>query len=350
MTTAIAELPQVSILLVDDRRANLLALEATLERLGQRLVRAESGEEALEAVAKERFAVILMDIRMPGLDGFETTAVLKQREESRHTPIIFISGFAESHHVLRSYASGAVDYILKPIDPDALRSKVNVFVRLRQHQLALERAHAELEERVAARTAELAEANAALAREIVERKAAEARLYERAFHDGLTGLANRSLFMIHLNRALARARRRPEARFAILLMDVDRFKVINDTMGHLAGDALLVAFAARLGGCLREIDTAARFGGDEFAALLDGVDELADAVRLAERVQAAVSLPVDIEGKEVTVSASIGVATSQPGHRRAEDVVRDADAAMYRAKAAGRGRVMVFDSDADPPP
>jgi diguanylate cyclase (GGDEF)-like protein len=336
-------LPRVAVLLVDDRADNLLALEAVLEPLGQRLVRARSGEEALAAVAEEDFAVILMDIRMPGLDGFETMALLHARQSARRVPIIFISGHPAEHHLLRSYAAGAVDYILKPIDPDAIRSKVSVFVHLRQNELALELAQAKLEKRVAERTAALAEANRALALEVTERKAAEQKLYERAYHDSLTGLANRSLFILHLDRAIARYRRRPEPGFALALLDVDRFKIVNDSLGHLAGDQLLLGFAQRLTGALREVDTVARLGGDEFAVLLDGVGELKEATRLAARIEGALAAPFEIDRREIFSSASIGIVMMDDRYACAEDVLRDADVAMYRAKAAGRGRYQVFD-------
>ncbi|HTA94005.1 MAG TPA: response regulator, partial [Polyangiaceae bacterium] len=210
-------LPPVGVLIVDDRRENLLVLESVLEPLGQRVVRAQSGRDALRAVVGEKFAVILMDVRMPGLDGLETMRLLRQQEGRRRVPIIFISAAEEEEQVYRDHSAGAVDYIRKPINADALRSKVSVFVHLHQHELALEAAHAEVEQRVAERTAELAEANSALAREIVERKAAEQRLTELAFRDSLTGLANRSLFMVHLERALGRSRRRPGEAFAVLM-------------------------------------------------------------------------------------------------------------------------------------
>ena len=131
------DLPVVSVLLVDDRPENLCALEASLEPLGQRLVTVTSGTDALRAVLDEEFAVILMDISMPELDGFETVEMLRKRERSRHIPIIFLSAYPEQHNIVRSYSAGAVDYILKPFDPDALRSKVSVFVHLRQHEIAL---------------------------------------------------------------------------------------------------------------------------------------------------------------------------------------------------------------------
>ncbi len=323
-------LPTVAVLLVDDRAENLLALEASLEPLGQRLVLADSGDAALRAVLEDQFAVILMDVRMPGLDGFETMALLKQREKSRDTPIIFLSGYPEQHHALHSYTAGAVDYMIKPFEPEALRSKVSVFVTLRQNQLALESARARLEDRVQARTAELAAANQ--------------RLFEQAHHDKLTGLANRALFMEHLSNAVARSKRRAHPTFAVMMIDVDKFKSINDTLGHLVGDALLAGIAHRLDDCLREVDTAARTGGDEFTILLDGIADLKDATRTADRIQQTLALPFDLDGKEVFASVSVGIAVMDERYQDGNELLRDADAAMYRAKEGGRARYQVFDT------
>ncbi|HEY0249917.1 MAG TPA: response regulator, partial [Kofleriaceae bacterium] len=247
---AVTRLPTVSILIVDDRPENLLALEVSLESLGQRIVQASSGEDALRAVLEEQFAVILMDIRMPGLDGFETLKLLRAREKSRHIPIIFLTAHDDELNALHSYSHGAVDCLVKPFDPDALRAKVQVFVHLRQNELALQAARDELETRVAERTQELEQ-------EIERRKGIEQRLIDQAHHDVLTGLANRKLLLEHLKHAVARFGRRPQA-FAVMMIDLDRFKVINDTFGHLAGDQLLVEVAARLQRCIRSVDTAAR--------------------------------------------------------------------------------------------
>ena len=339
------ELPPVSVLLVDDRPENLLALEASLEPLGQKLVMARSGTDALRAVLDEQFAVILMDIRMPGLDGFETIALLRQRARSRHTPIIFLSAYPEQHHILRSYLSGAVDYILKPFEPEALRSKVSVFVNLRQNELALHAVHAQLEARVMARTAELAETNASLAKEIAERKIAQQKLFDLAHHDSLTSLPNRALFLEHLNGAVARSRRHTNHGFAVMMLDLDRFKVINDTFGHLAGDQLLIGVASRLQQCLREVDTPARLGGDEFTILVDGIHTVKDATRTAERIHKALQAPFDIDGKEVFASASIGIVMMNARYERSTDLLRDADVALYRAKEDGRARYQVFDQE-----
>ena len=331
-------LPSVSILMVDDRQENLLALEASLEVLGQRLVAATSGEAALRAVLDEQFAVILMDIRMPGLDGFETLALLRERERTRHIPIIFLTAHEEQGNALRSYSAGAVDFLQKPFDPDALRAKVSVFVHLRQNEVALQAARDELESRVAERTRDLAA-------EIERRKITEQRLIELAHRDALTRLANRKLLIEHLNQAVARWDRRKSVKFAVIMLDLDRFKVINDTYGHLAGDELLVEVAQRLQRCLRSVDTAARLGGDEFAVLVDGIDELRDATRTAERIKRALAEPFSIAGREVAISGSLGLAMIDDRYDRGEELLRDADTALYRAKEGGRNRIQVFDEE-----
>jgi len=336
------DLPQVSVLLVDDRPENLLALEAVLEPLGQRLVQARSGGAALQAVLAEQFAVILMDIRMPDLDGFETLALLRTRKLSRHIPIIFLTGHAQHEDQLRSYASGAVDILQKPFDPSTLRAKVGVFVHLRQNEVALQMARDELESRVIERTRELATANAALELEIERRKEIERQLIEQAHRDALTGLANRKLLLEHLHHAVAQFRRQGKPRSAVMMIDLDRFKAVNDSRGHLVGDKLLVEVAHRLERCLRDVDTAARFGGDEFAILLDAVDEVGDATRIADRIHAALAKPIALDGVEVTISASIGIALVDQDYERGEELLRDADIALYRAKEAGRARTDVF--------
>src|SRR5215207_3648578 len=184
-----------------------------------------------------------------------------------------------------------------------------------------------------------------VARDISRRKEMEERLLHDAFHDALTGLPNRALFMDHLELAVERAKRpRKRYLFAVLFLDLDRFKVINDSLGHTMGDQVLVATAARIQKCLRHLDTVARFGGDEFAVLLDGVEDANDTIRVAQRLQREVTTPINVGGHEVFTSVSIGIALSNTGYERPEDVVRDADTAMYRAKAAGKSRYEIFDT------
>jgi diguanylate cyclase (GGDEF)-like protein/PAS domain S-box-containing protein len=178
---------------------------------------------------------------------------------------------------------------------------------------------------------------------ITERKEAEAQLVHNAFHDTLTGLPNRALFLDRLERLLKHSMRNPEALFGVAFMDLDRFKVINDSLGHLRGDDLLVAIARRLERCVRQGDTVARLGGDEFAVLLDDVKDIRDATRVADRILSALSLPFDLAGHDVYTAASIGIALSTGGYEVPEDILRDADTAMYRAKLEGRCRYEVFD-------
>ena len=180
--------------------------------------------------------------------------------------------------------------------------------------------------------------------DVTERKLAVERLMHDAFHDALTQLPNRALFMDRLARAIEAHRRHPESLFAVLFLDLDRFKVVNDSLGHLLGDELLVAVAQRLSALVRSSDTVARLGGDEFAMLLDGIDREADAVRAARRVQEELGLPFRVGPHEIFTTVSVGIALSTTGYSDPQDVLRDADIAMYRAKARGKARHEVFDT------
>jgi diguanylate cyclase (GGDEF)-like protein/PAS domain S-box-containing protein len=178
--------------------------------------------------------------------------------------------------------------------------------------------------------------------DITDRKRAERQLLHDAFHDALTGLPNRALFMDHVKMAIQRTRRNGDRLFAALFLDLDRFKIINDSLGHMVGDQLLVGIARRLETCLRPGDTVARLGGDEFTILLEDLSGAGDAIEVARRVQDAVSQPFNIGGHEVFTTASIGIALSTIGYEQAEDLLRDADTAMYRAKTQGKKQHVVF--------
>jgi diguanylate cyclase (GGDEF)-like protein/PAS domain S-box-containing protein len=181
-------------------------------------------------------------------------------------------------------------------------------------------------------------------RDVTERKMAEQRLLHDALHDGLTGLANRALFMDRLGHAVERARRHREYAFAVFFLDLDRFKLVNDSLGHLAGDRLLIEVGRRLKSCMRVGDTVARLGGDEFTILLDDTKDSGDALRMAERVQARLSLPFDLDGHEVFVTATVGIALSTMDYSRPEDILRDSNTAMHGAKTLGKSAHKVFDA------
>ena len=164
-----------------------------------------------------------------------------------------------------------------------------------------------------------------------------------AFHDSLTDLPNRSLFSDYLKLAIERSKRQSDYLFAVLFLDLDRFKYINDSLGHSCGDQLIVELARRLQSCLRQVDTVSRFGGDEFAILLDGIRDPSDAIRVAEKIQEALLRPFELGGHEAFTSASIGIALSTGGYDQPDYILRDADTAMYRAKDAGKACYELFD-------
>ena len=302
-----SEVDAASILLVDDRPENVLALEGILEPLGQDLVHADSGEQALKHLLRHDFALILLDVRMPGLDGFETARHIKSRERSRHIPIIFMTANdKEEEDALRGYSVGAADYILKPFHPDILRSKVSVFLDL--HRL----------------------------------KGQADSLAHRALHDSLTGLPNRVLFVDRLEMALAGLARR-SSQVAVLFLDLDGFKLVNDRLGHEAGDELLKEIARRLSQVMRPSDTVARFGGDEFTVLAEGYTSEAQVVATAARIRTALGEPFLLDAGEATIGASIGIALASGAGTDAEPLIREADAAMYRAKRAGGSRHELYD-------
>lgn len=176
--------------------------------------------------------------------------------------------------------------------------------------------------------------------DITKRKQIEKQLLHDAFHDSLTGLANRALFMERLDHAIQLTKRREDYTFAVLFLDLDRFKVINDSLGHMTGDQLLIALAQRLQNCLRSSDTFARLGGDEFAILIEDSNNV---TQIIERIQQQLKLPFNLTGQEIYATASIGVILNTIGYDHPEALLRDADTAMYRAKAGGKARHEVFD-------
>ncbi len=216
-----------------------------------------------------------------------------------------------------------------------------------QARQILQKAHHELEERVQDRTIELEAANERLKVEVAERRAAEEALLYQTLHDVLTGLPNRRLFLDRLELAFERSKRHSGIKFAVLFIDLDRFKEINDSLGHSIGDQFLIAMAHRLKQSLRSVDTLARFGGDEFAILLDEIDDAGEPVLVAERIQLGLSSPFQLDDHEVFSSASIGIALTGEKYRHPGEMLRDADAAMYWSKAEGRGRYKVFTENLD---
>ncbi|HWX65061.1 MAG TPA: EAL domain-containing protein [Rhodanobacter sp.] len=237
---------------------------------------------------------------------------------------------------VQSYRSTVV---YGPADQELLSfvaSQIANSLTRRRSAESLKRAYEQLEHRVEERTL-------ALRKEIIERERMQDQLRHQVMHDSLTGLPNRSYLRDRIDRVLATIRREPQQRCALLYLDVDRFKIINDSLGHLAGDEVLIEVANRLAGCVRHPDLVARLSGDEFAILLEDVQLSPDATAVAQRVMEALKAPMLVAGKELQVTASVGIAFGDDHYVAADEVLRDADIALYRAKELGRKRFELFD-------
>jgi len=327
------------LLIVDDTHANLVAMRHLLGDCGAELVEAASGNEALALCLEHAFALILLDVNMPDMDGFEVATLLGEAEQLRDTPIIFVTAaYADDINRLKGYRSGAVDYIAKPINDTILRSKVRVFLELYNARVQLQQALGELSER-----------NRQLQAEIAERQRIEAKVRHQATHDMLTGLPNRTLFHERLREAIGQSSVHGRG-FALAMLDIDGFKAVNDTHGHPVGDALLKAIADRLCEHVRAGDTVARLGGDEFALILEDATELPLLLGRCQQLCDTLALPYPLAGLPggvvARISASIGIALWAFDTPSDEALIRAADRALYRAKRAGKNRCLLDAADA----
>ena len=334
------------VLLVNDHPASLMALESVLVRKHEEtdydVVTAQSGEEALRYVLQQQFAVILLDVSMPGMDGFETAQIIHSHPRSASVPIIFVTAhYADEMHRLKGYQKGAVDYLFTPIIPQILQNKVAVFVDLAKKNLQLQQQAEELAELnrdlQVQRMKELKQVNAALQAEIVERRQAEERAHGLATRDPLTGLYNRRFMEDSLQR-FVRLADREQREISLLMIDLDHFKRLNDEHGHAFGDQVLRETATTLLGALRETDIVCRYGGEELVVILPDcpIERAADK---AEFLRLRIQELSNAHGADI--SASFGVASLPHTSQSVTDLLSAADAALYRAKQGGRNQVMM---------
>lgn len=462
-----------TILIVDDVSDNLRILYEALTEQGYQVRCAKNGLMALIGVQAALPDLILLDIKMPDMNGYEVCQKLKALKQTHDIPVIFLSALDDVFDKVRAFEIGGVDYITKPFQVGEVLARVKSQLELVAAKAEIYNLNAELEQLIQQRTAQLQATNQQLQREVAERKfaqkslqeseerlesilnsledivwsvsaqtwellylnpaaqkvygrsisdffdnpnlrlevvhpedrqrveryfqtlleqgsidleyrilrpdgevrwlsdrsqmiydkngiairldgiiyditqrkQAEAQLIHDALYDAVTGLPNRSLFMERVESALQQAKRRKDYLFAVLFIDLDRFKIVNDSLGHYVGDQLLMAIAHLLKQGLRPTDTIARLGGDEFIILLDDIKDITDAVRIAERFQANLLSPFKLATHTVFTSASIGIVLSSTAYEQAADLLRDADIAMYRAKEQGTTtRYAIFDS------
>ncbi|HEY9648283.1 MAG TPA: EAL domain-containing protein, partial [Chroococcidiopsis sp.] len=318
------------ILVVDDTLDNLRLLSAMLTKQGYNVRKAISGQMALTSVEAVAPDLILLDIMMPEMDGYTVCDRLKSNPDTAEIPIIFLSALNETVDKVKGFTIGGADYITKPFHVEEVLARVRHQLAMKAATREIQRLNAELERRVQERTQELEQANQ--------------QLTQMALFDGLTHLPNRISFVEQLRSALEKAAEIPGHQFAVLFLDCDRFRVINDSLGHNAGNQLLLAIAQRLHRHLRPTDCLARLEGDEFTVLVNPIGSEAEAIALAEQMLTTLSYPFQIAGREIFISASVGIAFNNIDCENPEHLLRNADTAMYHAKNSGRSRCQLFDT------
>ena len=342
MTISNADKP-IRILVVDDIADNLQILSETLSKQGYQVRCAKNGLTAIRGANAILPDLILLDIRMPDLDGYQVCRKLKANKNTRDIPIIFLSALDDVIDKVKAFEAGGVDYISKPIQVKEVLVRVKNQISLQLAKAKIVELNQDLEKRVCQRTRELKTVVQKLRQEVNERQRIQHQLLHDALHDGLTGLPNRTLLTQRIETAITRAKQNPIHRYGLLYIDLDRFKLINDSLGHLMGDRLLVAVSGLLQKCVRTKDTVARLGGDEFVILLDGINNLQEVTAIGDRIQQELRSPFLLDGQNIFTGASIGIVFSSVEYRNAADLMRDADIAMYRAKDNGKARYAIFD-------
>jgi diguanylate cyclase (GGDEF)-like protein len=333
------------ILLVDDQAQNRDMLGRRLERRGYDVVLRETAVGIEEVISAENIELVLLDWMMPERSGLDALHGIRQMYDAEHVPVIVVTALDDGDIVSKALEGGANDYITKPIDLRVLTARVKAQLDRRQAVLELDAIRDNLEKTVQQRTQDLMSANETLSAEIGEREAAEARAQSLARHDPLTGLANRRHFLEELDRRIGLVGAEDNA-FALMFVDLDRFKPINDVHGHAIGDQLLQVIGTRLTSCIRDDSFAARLGGDEFAVLLEGPGGRDAVAAAARRILHELSAPILVNGLKLTVGASIGIALCPDDSRDSAELLQRGDAAMLRAKE-DRGAYKFFDSSID---
>lgn len=319
---------KISILVVDDRPENLVVMEGILESPKFNIVKANSGAEALGLMLDYDFALVLLDVQMPEMDGFETAEFMKKSEKTKDIPIIFVTAINyDKSSIARGYDVGAVDYLFKPIDPIILKSKVDVFVNLHIQKETIKKQANMLEEKV---------------QELIELKEANWKLENLSLVDELTGMPNRRNFNQYINIQWANCAF-SKSYLSMIMIDIDNFKAYNDNYGHIKGDECIKSVAKCIMESLgRPLDLAFRYGGEEFVVLLPNTD-LDGSKIIAERIRKNIeNIKIEHNYSETSnfVTISLGISTILPDYKfHFHKFVESADNALYKSKNNGKNRV-----------
>lgn len=297
--------PKAVVLVVDDDPAIRLVIRHAMQQNGYHVIEASNGLEAVQFSIRQIPDLILMDAVMPEMDGFRATEEIRKIEACDDTPILMATSLDDDDSISRAFNVGACDYITKPFNWSVLKHRV---------------------------------------RRMLQAANAQRRIQHLAYHDALTGLPNRMLFMDRIDQAISRAQRE-EGQFALLFIDIDHFKVINDSMGHDAGDQLLNLISIRLREVLRKSDTVARLGGDEFTVIIEYLQHPDDVIQITKNILSALDFPAEVNGKEVYVGGSIGIAMYPQDGENFGVLLKNADTAMYKAKELGRNTFQFYASE-----
>ncbi len=295
------------ILVVDDIYKNIQLLVEVLDRTGYATTFATSGQQAIKRINNTQPDLILLDLMMPQMNGIEVCEILQADPQTASIPLIFLTASSEKDYLLQAFERGAVDYVTKPFKIPELLARIKTHLELKQMQDELQQTHSKLEKLV--------------------------------LTDPLTGVASRRALFAFAEQEFERVKRYPSL-LSLLIVDIDRFKSINDTYGHDIGDDVLIVTANAIDRCLRKVDRVGRFGGEEFVVILPETD-LEGALMVAERIRVAIaSQSFEVENQSFAVTASIGVSTYQSEDRTLDEVLNRADRALYQAKGEGRDRVI----------
>lgn len=332
-----------NILIVDDTPDNLDLLSAILNKRGYQTRCVDSGLAAIEIARTGWAELILLDIQMPEIDGYEVCQRLKADERTREIPVIFISALDDFLDKKKAFSVGGVDYITKPFQIKEVVVRIVNQITIQAAKTKIIELNNQLEQKVEERTLELKTANQKLQQEITQRQEAQDRLLRMALYDSVTGLANRNSFVSRLKQALQVAKKQPDYFFAVILLECDRFRAIKRTISHIESNQLLITIGDSITACLPDSSLLSRLEGEEFAIFIDQIQDPKDATTLVEQIQRKLSRPFSLKRRRVLITPYMGIVIGNKDYQKTDRLFNDADIALQKAKTAdSESRYQIF--------